>query len=144
MSIISSLVGDQFVLRQRRFNRRTKRIRRIIKPNHSMKFGKRCLLLLSIFLPVITLTVGIQAPNNGLAYAQTEGEIEDNLDNKPKNFDKNVNPFTSTQNTINSISSSEVSASASSSSNVHGDFNGDGRADLAIGVPGEDVDETLT
>jgi hypothetical protein len=31
-----------------------------------------------------------------------------------------------------------------SSSNAYGDFNGDGRADLAIGVPREDVDETLT
>jgi len=107
--------------------------------NRRMKLGrfKRCLLLLSIFLTVVTFPIGIQTQTNGQAYAQTEGEIEDTQVAKSKNSDKKVDPFTSTRNTFNSISASEVSASASQSSQKYGDFNGDGIDDLAIGVPNE-------
>jgi hypothetical protein len=129
------------MLRQHNFNQKTKSIGMTIEFKRNIKLGrfKPCLLLFLIFLTVITLPIGIQAQTNGQAYAQTEGEIEDNQDTKSKNSDKRVDPFTNTHNLINSISASASEVSASSSSKEHGDFNGDGFDDLAVGVPEEDV-----
>jgi FG-GAP repeat len=140
MGVISNqVVSDDCVLRQHNFNQRTKRNGMTMEFNHGMKLGrfKRCLLLFSIFLTVVTFPIGIQTQTNGQAYAQTEVEIEDTQDAKSKNSDKKVDPFTNTRNIVNSISASEVSASASQSSKEHGDFNDDGIDDLAIGVPNE-------
>ena len=108
---------------------------KVFNPDKRLGKFKRCLLLFSIFLTVITLPIGIQVQANGRAYAQTEGEIEDTQDTKPKSSEKKIDPFTNTHSIVNSISASEVSAS--SSNEKYGDFNGDGFDDLAIGVPDE-------
>ena len=63
----------------------------------------------------------------------------DYIENSNASKDTNIDNTSSTKSTIEPSSATAASSqvTAQSSSKVYGDFNGDGRDDLAIGVPGE-------
>jgi FG-GAP repeat len=76
--------------------------------------------------------------------------INDNTINVNKNINtnneksNNILSLEETTSTESSSTSSSASVSASASAQVTGDFNGDGRDDLAIGVPFEGLDSATT
>jgi hypothetical protein len=61
--------------------------------------------------------------------------IEHNKANKSINYDNGISSKSVVE--LNSADAASSQISAQSSNEVYGDFNGDGRDDLAIGVPGE-------
>ena len=151
---------DQYLASQTKYNEVTKKGKSKIKEFYftlQLNNFKQCSLLLSILFTVIALPIDVPIQIENI---EAFGEIID------KDLDKNLsnaepaknNPFGTMRNTDNqgrvphilngqtglggdssSVSASQVAA-ASSSSEVYGDFNGDGFDDLAIGIPGEDVD----
>ncbi len=134
------------------------------KSNFNINLNLKHSLVLFFTFFSIVLPVGILQGISNYAFAQTDiNSIDDSIDengnvisstaSKIKEQDRiHSSPDNdySIQNIItledisnlksSSGSSSSQSVQAQSANEVYGDFNGDGRDDLAIGVPFEDVD----
>jgi FG-GAP repeat len=155
-NISRPIENDLYLASESKYIRIMKKSKPKVKDiNSALKLSrfKSCSMLFSILLTVLTLPIDIPSQiDNREAYGESVGKDIDmnSASDKP-------DPFDSTKNTGNidsrnritdflnlETASAEGSASASqvsaqSSSEIYGDFNGDGFDDLAIGVPQEDV-----
>jgi hypothetical protein len=151
--------NDLYLASESKYIRITKKSKpKVIEVNSALKLSrfKSCSMLFSILLTVITLPIDIPSQiDNREAYGESVGkDIDMNFSNsvsdKPDPFDiakntSNIDSRDRLTNVLNfetasgegSVSASQVSAQ--SSSEIYGDFNGDGFDDLAVGVPEEDV-----